>query len=79
MNIYRPYCEAGMKDPDECYDHDVTYEHECPMKLPIPISDCLAKLLMGTATVCSWPTSCAIGDIRSAETLPRLTGDQYER
>jgi hypothetical protein len=30
MELYCPYCETGMDDPDECYEQDVTYEHECP-------------------------------------------------
>ena len=25
-----PYCSETMDDPDECYEPDVTYEHECP-------------------------------------------------
>lgn len=30
MSLECPYCEAELKDPDECYEQDVTYEHECP-------------------------------------------------
>ena len=25
-----PYCGKTMDDPDECYEPDVSYEHECP-------------------------------------------------
>lgn len=25
-----PYCGETMEDPDECYDPEITYEHECP-------------------------------------------------
>ena len=30
MKLYCPYCRSGMDDPDDCYEQDVTYEHECP-------------------------------------------------
>lgn len=25
-----PYCHKDMEEPDECYDQDRIYEHECP-------------------------------------------------
>lgn len=30
FNCQCPYCNEMIDDPDECYEPDVTYEHECP-------------------------------------------------
>jgi hypothetical protein len=30
MSLECPYCEKEIKDPDECYEQCVDYEHECP-------------------------------------------------
>jgi hypothetical protein len=30
MSLECPYCEKEMRDPDDCYEEGVTYEHECP-------------------------------------------------
>lgn len=30
MSLECPYCEEEIEDPDDCYEPDVTYDHECP-------------------------------------------------
>ena len=29
MSLQCPYCEAEIDDPDDCYEQETTYEHEC--------------------------------------------------
>jgi len=30
MELQCPYCWKLMRDPEECYEQEITYEHECP-------------------------------------------------
>lgn len=30
MKCQCPYCSKFMDDPDDCYEPDTPYEHECP-------------------------------------------------
>jgi hypothetical protein len=30
MDLHCPYCDTKIDDPDDCYETERNYEHECP-------------------------------------------------